>query len=79
MTTEKQEHEFKVGSPAALLVRNIRGDVEIIPGADGIIKVEVITYPDSGSAGDTRIELTQESDGRVRQWFYSLRMIPRIT
>ena len=66
MTTEKQEHEFKVGSPADLLVKNIRGDVEIVPGTDGLIKVEVITYPDDGNADDTRIELTQEKDGRVR-------------
>ena len=66
MTTEKQEHEFKVGSPAALLVKNIRGDVVIVPGVDGLIKVEVTTYPNDGYAGDTRVELTQESDGRVR-------------
>lgn len=66
MTTEKQEHEFKVGSPAELLVKNIRGDVHIVPGADGLIKVEVITYPDDGNAADTRIELTQEPGGQVR-------------
>ena len=66
MTTENQTHEFKVDSPAKLLVKNIRGNVEVIPGADGIIKVEVITYPDDGNAEDTNIELTQDADGRVR-------------
>jgi hypothetical protein len=66
MTTESQQHEFKVGSPAELLVKNIRGDVQIVPGADDLIKVEVITYPDDGNAADTRIELTQEPGGRVR-------------
>ena len=66
MTTERQEHEFKVGSPTELLAKNIRGDVQIVPGADGLIKVEVITYPDDGNASDTRIELTQDAGGRVR-------------
>ena len=66
MTTESQQHEFKVGSPAELFVKNIRGNVEIAPGADGLIKVEIITYPDDGNASDTRIELTQEPGGRVR-------------
>jgi DUF4097 and DUF4098 domain-containing protein YvlB len=66
MNTESQTHEFKVGSLAALQVRNIRGDVEIVPGADGLIAIEVVTYPDDGHAADTRIELTQDDDGLVR-------------
>ena len=66
MTTETQEHTFEVGSPAKLLVKNIRGDVELIPGEDGAIKVEVITHPDSGNADVTEIDLTQDADGGVR-------------
>ena len=66
MTTESQEQIFQVSAPAKLLVKNIRGEVEITPGEDNLIKVEVITYPDSGYADDTEINLTQDADGRVR-------------
>ncbi len=66
MTTETQEHSFQVSSPAKLLVKNIRGEVEITPGEDGLIKIEVITHPDSGYPDDTEINLTQDADGRVR-------------
>jgi len=66
MTTESQEHTFKVSSPAQLLVKNIRGEVEITPGDEDVIKIEVITHPDSGHADDTEITLNQDADGRVR-------------
>ena len=66
MTTETQEHTFDVGSPAKLIVKNIRGDVDITPGEDGVIKIEVITYPNDGNPDDTRIELNQDADGCVR-------------
>lgn len=66
MTTETQEQTFDVGSPAKLVVKNIRGEVELTPGEDGLIKIEVITYPNDGNPDDTRIELNQDADGRVR-------------
>lgn len=66
MSIEKQEHEFKVGSPARLVVRNIRGLVELLPGEDEVIRIEVAVHNDDGNADDTRINLNQEKDGTVR-------------
>ncbi len=65
MNTELTEQTFNVGSPAKLRVRNIRGKVELIPGADGVIKVEVTTHLDDGNPDYTRIELTQHGNGEV--------------
>ena len=39
MNTESQVHSFEVGSPAKLIVKNIRGQVEIVPGEAGKIKI----------------------------------------
>ncbi|MBN2044541.1 MAG: DUF4097 family beta strand repeat protein [Anaerolineales bacterium] len=66
MPTESQEHTFQVSSPATLIVKNIRGKVDLTPSEDGLIKIEVITYPTDGNPDDTRIELNQDSSGGVR-------------
>lgn len=65
MNTEVTEQTFNVGSPAKLRVRNIRGKVQLIPGAEGVIKIEVTTHLDDGNPDYTRIELTQHDNGEV--------------
>ncbi|MEJ2757193.1 MAG: DUF4097 family beta strand repeat-containing protein [Anaerolineales bacterium] len=65
MNTEVTEQTFNVGSPARLKVRNVRGKVELIPGADGVIKIEVTTHLDDGNPDYTQIELNQHDSGEV--------------
>lgn len=65
MNTEITEQIFNVGSPAKLRVRNVRGKVELIPGAAGVIKIEAISHLDDGNPDYTRIELTQHENGEV--------------
>ena len=65
MNTEVTQQTFNVGSPARLKVRNIRGKVELIPGVDGVIKVEVTAHLDDGNPDYTQIELTQHGNGQV--------------
>lgn len=65
MNTEVTEQIFNVESPARLKVRNIRGKVELVPGADGVIKIEVTTYPNDGNPDYTQIDLTQHDSGEV--------------
>jgi len=66
MSTESQVHTFDVGSPAKLVVKNIRGQVTLVPGEDGKIKVEVITHLGDGNPDYTEVELNQAEDGAVR-------------
>jgi DUF4097 and DUF4098 domain-containing protein YvlB len=66
MSTESQTHSFEVGSPARLVVKNIRGHVELVPGEDGKIKVEVISHLGDGNPDYTEVKLEQEKDGTVR-------------
>ena len=66
MSTESQEHTFEVGSPANLVVKNVRGHVHLVPGEEGKIKVEVLTHPGDGNPDYTEVELTQSEDGTVR-------------
>ena len=66
MSTESQTHKFEVGSPARLVVKNIRGKVHLVPGEDGQITVEVIPHLGDGDAEYTEINLEQEKDGTVR-------------
>lgn len=65
MNTESNNYTFQVTSPAKLTVRNIRGQVELVPGAEDEIKIEVITYLDDGNPDHTHIEITQHDDGEV--------------
>jgi DUF4097 and DUF4098 domain-containing protein YvlB len=66
MSTESQVHSFEVGSPAKLVVKNIRGHVELVPGEDGKISIEVISHPGDGNPDYTEVKLEQEKDGTVR-------------
>ena len=66
MNTESQVHSFEVGSPAKLIVKNIRGQVELVPGEDDKIKIEVISHLGDGDPEYTEVYLEQEKDGTVR-------------
>ena len=66
MSTETFEHTFEVEAPARLKVSNVRGHVDVTPGEDGVIRIEVITHPEDGNPDETRIELNQDADGCVR-------------
>ena len=65
MSEEKFEQVFQVSGPARLIVKNIRGSVDIQPGPEGTVQITAIKHTDSGDAGSTEIELTQRSDGTV--------------
>lgn len=66
MSTESQVQSFEVGSPAKLVVKNIRGHVHLVPGEDGKITVEVISHLNDGNADYTEVNLEQEKNGTVR-------------
>jgi len=65
MSQETIERTFEVSQPARVKVSNIRGSVDIQPGADGEVKVTAVKYLDSGDENRTRVEIEQDSDGRV--------------
>ncbi len=60
------EQSFEVSSPAKLVVKNISGNIHIIPGEDGVIKVYAAKHLDRGNPEDTEIEISQESNGTVK-------------
>lgn len=72
MSTETNEYSFDVGSPAELVVKNIRGLVNIKPGEDGVIKITETRHLDDGYADQTAIEVSQDASGRVKA---SVRML----
>jgi hypothetical protein len=65
MSDETIEKTFAVTAPARLNLANIRGSVEIRPGAEGVIRVTTIKRTDTGDARNTEIELAQHDDGTV--------------
>jgi Putative adhesin len=65
MSEERLEKEFTVPSPASLVVRNIRGKVQIEPGPQGVLRLTAIKYTDSGDASHTELQVTQDKDGTV--------------
>jgi len=66
MSEEPFEKTFPVSAPARLKLDNIRGSVEILPGADDAISVTAVKRPGSGDLARTEIEMLQEQDGTVR-------------
>jgi DUF4097 and DUF4098 domain-containing protein YvlB len=66
MSDEIFEQVFQVTGPARLEVNNIRGSVDLRPGADGVITVKATKQVDTGDAKRTEIEIKQESDGTVK-------------
>lgn len=66
MDKEITDYKFEVGSPAKLIVKNIRGNVDIKQGDNKEITVQVIKYPDTGNDEETRFEVNQENDNSVK-------------
>ena len=60
------EKTFTVTSPARLDVSNIRGSVEIHPGEEDVIRIQITKDAKSGDADRTEIELSQAPDGTVK-------------
>lgn len=65
MSDESIEKTFQVGTPARLIISNVRGSVIVQPGESGVIEVKAIKHGNYESA-DNVIEMTQDSDGSVR-------------
>ena len=64
--SEIMEKSFTVPSPARLDLSNIRGSVEIRPGDEGVIRIQITKDANSGDAKGTEIELSQAADGIVK-------------
>ncbi len=65
MSDETIEKTFQVGTPAHLIISNIRGSITIQPGEAGVIAVKAVKHGNSDSASNV-IEMAQDSDGTVR-------------
>jgi len=65
MSDETIEKKFQVGSPARLIISNVRGSITIQPGDVGVIEVKALKHGNSESAANV-IEMIQDSDGTVR-------------
>jgi DUF4097 and DUF4098 domain-containing protein YvlB len=65
MSNQILERTFTVSGAARLELSNIRGSVDIRPGADGIITVKAEKLTDTGDDKQTEIEMKQEADGTV--------------
>lgn len=66
MSNEILEKTFTVSAPARLVLSNIRGSVDVRPGADDVIMVKAEKLVNTGNAKQTEIEMKQETDGSVR-------------
>ncbi len=65
MSEETIEKTFQVGTPARLVISNIRGSIKIVPGDTGAIEIKASKHGNSGSAASI-IDMSQDSDGTVR-------------
>ena len=66
MQNQILEKSFVVSGPARLELSNIRGSVDIRPGADGVITVKAEKLADTGNTEQTEIEITQDTGGSVK-------------
>jgi hypothetical protein len=66
MPDEKLEQTFPVSGQARLRLKNVSGNVTVLPGKDGEIFVSAVKRSDCRRAEDTRVVLSQDSDGTVR-------------
>ena len=66
MPNEILEKTFPVSTPARLNLGNIRGLVNIHPGAEDVITVRAEKLVNTGDAKRTEIEMIQEADGSVK-------------
>lgn len=65
MTVEHYEDTFEVGSPACLVVRNIRGSVTVVPGKEGVITVKAEKLLGDCNTDDLEVQVYQEGKGTV--------------
>jgi hypothetical protein len=65
MSEETIEKTFQVGTPARLIISNVRGSITIQPGETGVIVAKAFKHGNSSSASDV-VEMTQDTDGTVR-------------
>ena len=65
MTTETLEQTFPVSGKASLVIRNVRGSVQVRAGESGQVLVAAVKHTGTGDADLTSIELTQAADGTV--------------
>ena len=66
MDKEINDFKFEVKSPAKITIKNIRGIIDIKKGKTDEIKVQIIKYPDTGNAEESKFEVVQESDNSVK-------------
>jgi hypothetical protein len=66
MTSETMEESFTCPDSPGLILKNIRGTVQIKPGEDGMINVIATKHTDSGDAERTHIDISQSDDGSVK-------------
>lgn len=60
------EQIFQVTQPARLVLSNIRGTVQVRPGAADVIHVRAVKHLQNGDAEHTEVSLSQDADGSVR-------------
>lgn len=65
MSEETIEKTFTVPAPAVLNVANIRGSIQVVPGAPGIIQANIHVHPDTGDMEHTQVICEQAEDGAV--------------
>jgi hypothetical protein len=65
MSTETFEQTFEVETPARLKVSNVRGQVDVKPGEDGIIRITAVKHKAAALNGNTQIIIEQQEDGQV--------------
>jgi hypothetical protein len=65
MSQETFEQTFAVEEPARLKISNVRGNIDVQAGNDGVITVQAVKYSNTGNADLTEIQIDQEDDGRV--------------
>ncbi|MGE5222967.1 MAG: DUF4097 family beta strand repeat-containing protein [Omnitrophica WOR_2 bacterium] len=66
MSLETIERKFNVPSPARLSLGNIRGSIQVLPGAAGEISISAVKDTASGDSERTEIRIEQAQDGSVK-------------
>jgi len=65
MGIETIERTFTVGTPAQVRIANIRGQVHVQAGEDGLVHITAVKHPEDGDSGRTEVCIGQGGDGQV--------------
>jgi len=65
VSAETLEQTFTVSGPARLVVKNVRGSVQVRAGETGQVQVTAVKHTGTGDADQTTIEISQAEDGAV--------------